>query len=100
MGIPILTGDISAPFTFPSVPPLLAPAIMLLGTTKVLIAGRSVMTLGAAQTSLGAIVVSTLFTTKTFIEGSPAHLAGAVAITSSGWLNGVLQGTTVTVLIN
>lgn len=100
MGIPILAGDVSTPFTFPSTPPVQSPATMLVGTTKVLIGGKSVMTVGKATTSLGTIVTSSLFTSKTFIEGTPAHLAGSLCTTSAGWVNGTLQGTIPNVLIN
>lgn len=100
MGIPVLAGDVSTPFTFPSSPPVAAPATMLSGTTKVFIGGRSVMTFGAASTSLGSIISSSLLTSKTFIEGTPAHLAGSLCNTSSGWLNGTLQGTVPNVLLN
>jgi len=100
MGIPVLAGDVSTPFTFPSSPPVFSPAVMLVGTTKVLVGGKSVMTVGAANTSLGAIIIGSLFTTKTFIEGTPAYLSGALASTSSGWINGTLLGTSPNVIIN
>ena len=100
MGIPILAGDISTPFTFPSVPPLMAPATMIVGTTKVFIGGKSVMTLAAANTTLGPIAISSLLTTKTLIEGSFAHLSGGVALTTAGWINGTLIGTSPNVFIN
>jgi hypothetical protein len=100
MGIPILAGDVSTPFTFPSTPPLTSPATMLVGTTKVFIGGKSVMTLAAANTTLGPISISSMLTTKTFLEGSPAHLSGAVAFTSTGWINGTLIGTSPNVFIN
>lgn len=100
MGIPVLTGDIGGPYMFPSTPPVFAPATMLVGSTKVFIGGKSVMLLGAANTSLGSIAAGTLFTTTTFIENKPAHLAGSLTFLTTGWLNGVLQGSTANVLIN
>jgi len=99
MGIPIVSGDVGGPYTFPSVPPLVSPATMVTGSTSVFIGGKSVMLVGAANTSLGAIVSGTQFTSKTFIEGKPVHLAGSLTATSAGWLNGVLQGTTLNVQI-
>lgn len=100
MGLPVLAGDTSTPFTFPSSPPVTAPATMLVGTVKTLIGGKSVMTVGAAQTSLGTIVSSSLFTTKTLIEGTPVHLSGSLCTTSAGWFNGTLIGTVPNVLVN
>lgn len=100
MGIPVLAGDVSTPFTFPSTPPVSAPATMLSGSTKVFIGGKSVMTVGAAVTSLGSIISSSIFTTKTFIEGTPAHLVGSLCNTSSGWFNGTLQGSVPNVFLN
>lgn len=100
MGIPVLTGDIGGPYMFPSTPPVFAPASMIVGSTTVFIGGRSVMLFGAANTSLGAIISGTLFTTTTFIEGKPVHLAGSLTNTSAGWLNGILQGSIATVLVN
>ena len=100
MGIPVLTGDIGGPYMFPSNPPIFSPATMLLGSSKVFIGGRSVMLVGAANTSLGAITVGSLFTTTTFIEGVPAHLSGSVTNLSTGWLFGVLLGTVPNVIIN
>jgi hypothetical protein len=94
MGIPIVAGDVSTPFTSPSAPPVFVPATMLSGTAKVFFGGKSVMVVGAAQTSLGAIATSSLVTVKTFIEGAPGHLAGSLCTTTSGWTNGTLQGTT------
>ena len=100
MGIPILAGDVSTPFTLPGSPPVLSPATMISGTTKVFVGGKSVMTLAAANTTLGPIAISSMLTTKTFLEGSPAHLSGAVASTSTGWVNGTLIGTSPNVFIN
>jgi len=101
MGLPVVTGDVSTPFTSPSTPPVFAPATMISGTTKVFFGGKSVMTVGApAQTSLGTIASSTMVTTKTIIEGSPAHLAGSLCVTSSGWTNGTLVGTTPNIIVN
>ena len=100
MGIPILAGDVSTPFTFPSSPPVFSPATMLVGTTKVFIAGKSVMTVAAASTTLGTITISSLITVKTLIEGSPVHLSGSLAFTSAGWINGTLVGTVPNVFIN
>jgi hypothetical protein len=93
MAIPVLQGDVGGPYTYPSTPPLTAPATMLTGSTKVFIGGRSVMLVGQANTTLGAIVASTLVSLKTFVEGAPLHLSGSVTNTSAGWLGGVLQGT-------
>ena len=100
MGIPIRAGDVSTPFTLPGSPPAMSPATMISGTSKVFVGGLSVLTLAAANTTLGAISVSSLLTTKTFLEGSPAHLSGAVAATSTGWINGTLIGTSPNVFIN
>ena len=101
MGIPILANDIGGPYTFPSTPPVTAPATMLSGSLKTFVASRSVMTFGApAQTTLGTLISGTLFSQKTFVEGSPVHLAGSITNTSVGWLNGILQGSVPNVVIN
>lgn len=100
MGIPILAGDTGGPYVFPSTPPVYAPATMVSGSLKVFIGGRSVMLVGAANTSLGAIISGTVFTSKTFIEGKPVHLAGSLTNTSAGWLNGTLQSSIPNVQVN
>lgn len=91
MGVPIVTGDIGGPYTLPTVPPAVASFPMTTGSVKTQFAGRSVMLLGQALTAGGPIIAATLVTTKTFVEGKPVLLAGAVTMLGTGWINGTLQ---------
>lgn len=91
MPIPVVAGDMGGPYVYPSTPPAYASFPMVSGSTKVFIKGRSVMLVGLANTGGGSIISGTLVSTKTFIEGKPVYLGGAVTMLSTGWLQGVLQ---------
>lgn len=91
MGIPIVQGDVGGIYTLPGVPPAFASFNMVAGSVKTFVNSRSVMLLGQATTTGGPIASASLFTVKTFVEGKPALLAGAVTNLSTGWLGGVLQ---------
>lgn len=90
--LPVVSGDIGGPYTYPSVPPLVASFPMLAGSVKTLFNSRSVMLLGQATTGGGPIISATLFSTKVFVEGKPVLCVGATTILGTGWIGGVLQG--------
>lgn len=92
MNIPIVSGDNGGPYTFPSTPPLVSSFQMTLGSTKVLFGGNSVMLVGAALTTGGNIAASSLFSTKTLVEGRPVHFAGSLTNLDTGWIGGTLIG--------
>lgn len=92
MGLPVVAGDTGGPYVYPSVPPVYASFPMTAGSVKVFFNGKSVMLFGQAFTGGGPIISASLMTTKTFVEGKPVLLVGAMTMLGTGWLNGILQG--------
>lgn len=91
MPLPVVAGDIGGPYVYPSVPPLTASFPMTAGSVKTFFNSRSVMLFGQAFTGGGPIITATAFTLKTFVEGKPVLLVGALTNLGTGWLGGVLQ---------
>lgn len=89
MGVPVVAGDKGGPYT----PPAPGPAILadvVVGSTRVVIKGKSVALLGNTVTTFGTILTSTLNSTRTTIEGRPVILGGSLTNLSSGYSNGTM----------
>lgn len=89
--IPAITGDIAGPYTPPT--PFQPPvtAVILQGSTTVLIKGRSVALLfPPTLTDQGPLVSSTLNSTKTLIQNSPVILGGSSTNLANGYSNGIV----------
>lgn len=92
MGVPVVQGDVGGPYVYPSTPPAYGSFQMVSGSTKTFISGKSVMLVGQAQTTGGAIITSTTVSAATFVEGRAVHLVGSLTSLSTGWRAGILQG--------
>lgn len=88
MGIPLVANDQGGPYTLGLAPPLIA--VFVTGSTRVFIKNKPIMLVGAAVTTLGSVISSTLNSTKTMIEGKPVILGGSVTNLSSGYSNGTV----------
>lgn len=90
MGLPAVQGDIGVVYVHSSGATASFP--LLGGSTKVLVAGRSVCLLGQAMTAGGPIIAGAPTTTTTLVEGRAVYLIGAVTHLSTGWSGGTLVG--------
>lgn len=89
MATPVVAGDFGGPYTPPgTAPPQIAS--MISGSVRVLVKGKSVLLFGAAFTTLGPIITSSLNSSVTMIEGKPVILGGSVTNLASGYSNGTL----------
>lgn len=92
MGVPVVAGDFGGPYYNPSTQAY-APFVMVGGSSRTFINGRSVLLLGQALTTGGPIVSATLVSVVTLVEGRPVLLGGALTNLATGWVLGVLQAT-------
>ena len=89
-GVPIVAGDVGGPYLKPDQSPRFFT--MVSGSTKVRIRSQSIMLLGQAVTTGGAINSASLVTNKVRVEGKPVLLAGAITNLETGWHGGTLMG--------
>lgn len=89
MGIPLVANDFGGPYTPPGTAP---PQVVTIvgGSTRVFIKGKSVALFPGAITTLGTIIVSSLNSMTTLIEGKPVILGGSLTTLSSGYSNGTV----------